>query len=85
MDPTASWDMMLSAYKESNWEEALEYAEALLGWLRQGGFPPQTSVGSSNGTVLIQFENDAVNRSTADAVARAIALEAARKAGSDVA
>ena len=42
MDPQVAWDEMLTAVSERDWEQAEEFAEALLKWLRQGGYPPRT-------------------------------------------
>jgi hypothetical protein len=42
MDPQATWQRMLDAYSARDRIEAIEAAEDLLGWLRRGGFPPQT-------------------------------------------
>ena len=40
MDPQASWDQLLSAYAEGNWDRTEELALALSDWLNKGGFPP---------------------------------------------
>ena len=39
MDPTATWDQMLDAFGDEDWELALELANVLLAWFREGGFP----------------------------------------------
>lgn len=41
MDPQATWEEMLDAIAADNIETAQEYANNLLNWLYQGGFPPQ--------------------------------------------
>ncbi len=71
MDPDTTWELMLTAYGESNWCRAAEHAEAILAWLRNDGFAP-TVVGSSKCDVILEVDHDWVNRSIADAVARAI-------------
>ena len=40
MDPHATWRDMQSAVIGEDWDFAVELAEALLGWLKRGGFPP---------------------------------------------
>lgn len=41
MDPQTTWGEMLDAVSDGDFESASEAAEALLNWLRRGGFPPQ--------------------------------------------
>ncbi len=41
MDPQVAWDRLLSAYADGDWDQIEEHAEALLGWLDRGGFPPR--------------------------------------------
>lgn len=43
MDPQATWNEMLEAFALQDWDQAVERAEALLDWMKKGGFPPQTS------------------------------------------
>ena len=40
MDPHATWKQMQEELVAENWELAMELAEALLAWLKGGGFPP---------------------------------------------
>lgn len=40
MDPHATWRDMQSALIDEDWDLAAELAEALLAWLKGGGFPP---------------------------------------------
>ena len=40
MDPQATWDQLLSAYAEGDYDRSEELALALSEWLRKGGFPP---------------------------------------------
>lgn len=40
MDPQQTLIDMLDALNRNEYEEAIELAEALLEWLRKGGFPP---------------------------------------------
>ena len=49
MDPQATWDDLLSAYAEGDWDRVEELAEALLQWLKRGGFPPRATTGSDLG------------------------------------
>jgi len=49
MDPQASWDQLLEAYAEGDWDRVQDLAEGLLHWLRRGGFPPQATTGSDLG------------------------------------
>lgn len=43
MDPQAAWNQMLTAILQKDWEQVSESAEALLSWIKHGGFPPQTT------------------------------------------
>lgn len=43
MDPQVTWNEMLEAVALQDWDQAVERAEALLDWMKKGGFPPQTS------------------------------------------
>ena len=79
MDPTTTWNQMLTAFGEEDWETALELADAMLAWFRAGGFPPIVSVGSSVGDCVIVIEDVQARRSIADSVARAIAAHAKQK------
>ena len=40
MDPQATWDQLLCAYAEGDWDLIEELALALSAWLSKGGFPP---------------------------------------------
>lgn len=42
MDSQATWEQLLDAYSDHDWESTEESANALLQWLEHGGFPPQT-------------------------------------------
>lgn len=69
MDPQATWDQLLSAYAEGDWDRIEELALALSEWLRKGGFPPtvlgQTGLGAEFDQALTQagcdFCLDALN------------------------
>ena len=41
MDPDATWVLMLEACEMAAHHDAAEHAEAMLNWLRSGGFPPR--------------------------------------------
>jgi hypothetical protein len=43
MDPQAAWNELLTAILQKNWEQVSEFSEALLSWMKHGGFPPQTT------------------------------------------
>lgn len=43
MDPQATWDALLDSWEQADWNEVFELAEALLAWMRKGGFPPNTT------------------------------------------
>ncbi len=43
MDPQTAWNEMLTAILQKDWEQVSEFAEALLTWMKRGGFPPQTT------------------------------------------
>lgn len=40
MDPHTTWRDMQRELMAENWQLAIELAEALLAWLKGGGFPP---------------------------------------------
>ena len=41
MDPQATWDQLLCAYADGDWDLIEERATDLLAWLDRGGFPPK--------------------------------------------
>ena len=41
MDPQAAWEQLLAAYAAGDWDAIEERANALIGWLDRGGFPPK--------------------------------------------
>ena len=41
MDPQATWDQLLAAYAEGDWDTIEERATDLIEWLDRGGFPPK--------------------------------------------
>lgn len=49
MDPQATWDQLLSAYAEGDWDRIDELAHELLHWLSRGGFPPKVLAHSELG------------------------------------
>ena len=40
MDPQTTWEELLSAYAEGDYDRIEELALALSDWLKKGGFPP---------------------------------------------
>ncbi len=40
MDPQATWDQLLAALAEEEWDQVEDFARSLLNWLDRGGFPP---------------------------------------------
>lgn len=42
MDPQATWEELLKARQERDWDRAEELAENLLEWMKKRGFPPTT-------------------------------------------
>ena len=42
MDPQATWQELLEARLNRDWNRAEELADSLLEWLQHRGFPPQT-------------------------------------------
>lgn len=42
MDPQATWELLLDAYSDHDWDSVDEHAAVLLNWLEKGGFAPQT-------------------------------------------
>jgi len=49
VDPQATWDELLEAYAEADWDRVEELADALIRWLQRGGFPPRAVTGSDMG------------------------------------
>ena len=49
MDPQVTWDDLLSAYAEGDWDRVEELAVALTHWLERGGFPPRAVTSSDMG------------------------------------
>ena len=41
MDPQATWDQLLCAFREGDWDVIEERATDLIEWLDRGGFPPK--------------------------------------------
>ena len=42
MDPQATLEQLLDAVADRDWDRVDELSDALLGWLKRGGFPPRT-------------------------------------------
>lgn len=61
-DPNVSWQLLVAALDRGDRLNAMEHAEALLEWLDQGGFPPET------GAVQPQFCDEEWN----EAICRAV-------------
>ena len=70
MDPAKCWDNMLFAYATKQWQDASEHAVALIGWLEQGGFSPQPTIGTTTMHFTCQLDTD---------VSRAICMAACRE------
>jgi hypothetical protein len=49
MDPQASWDQLLEAYADGDWDHVQDLAEGLIHWLSRDGFPPRATTGSDMG------------------------------------
>lgn len=43
MDPQQAWENLLRAWIRRDWEDVLNYCEALIEWLEKDGFPPEFS------------------------------------------
>lgn len=43
MDPQVAWSEMLRSIASRDWDQAEEFAEGLLQWLHNDGFPPKTT------------------------------------------
>lgn len=41
MDPQATWEQLLCAYAQGDWDMIEERATELIDWLDRGGFPPK--------------------------------------------
>lgn len=54
MDPQATWDQLLSAYAEGDWDVIEKRATDLLAWLDRGGFPPQVVSAAGLGPEFIR-------------------------------
>lgn len=67
MDPQATWEQLQEAYGNADWETARELAQALLEWLRRGGFPPTIQAGDSadlaeQRAIVIRFCRETIER-----------------------
>lgn len=51
MDPQATWDQLLAAFVDGDWDQIDELATALIEWLDRGGFPPKVLEKSELGEV----------------------------------
>ena len=47
MDPTETWNMMLAAYADDDWQEGRDHAGDLLHWLERGGFTPLITIATA--------------------------------------
>ena len=63
MDPNTTYQEMLIAFSESNWEEANEHANVLLAWLRRGGFGPRVTIATNDGSIRVDLEDNQANLS----------------------
>lgn len=48
MDPTETFNAMMSAYQQGEIEEAIDHARNLTEWLSKGGFAPTFNIAASN-------------------------------------
>ncbi|MEM9413123.1 MAG: hypothetical protein AAGA30_18585 [Planctomycetota bacterium] len=74
MDPEAIFVLMLDSFAEGEFDIASDSAQALVNWLRNGGFPPAVHV--TCGSELFAPTHAAANRSIAFAVANEILARA---------
>jgi hypothetical protein len=74
MDPDATFRLMLEADSENEFDLAIESANALLKWLRCGGYPSVVSIAGGGG--LIELAHEQNNRAVAYAVANEILIKA---------
>ncbi len=49
MDPQATWDQLLAAFVDGDWDRIDELATALIEWLDRGGFAPKVLENSELG------------------------------------
>jgi hypothetical protein len=68
MDPDESIRLMLEAFSEEDYDLAIELANALLRWLKIGGFPPTVSVVA--GSERVELTEMQANRAVTVAVAQ---------------
>ena len=66
MDPQRTWNDLLNAWQNREWELVIELAEALRSWLDKGGFPPEPVYPMELG---VEF-NAAIARAATDFAAR---------------
>ncbi len=76
MDPDATFQLMLEAVADDEFDFAIDSANELLKWLRCGGFPPTVSI--AGGGELLELTHIQTNRAIAYAVANEILLKASQ-------
>lgn len=73
MDPQATWQKMIDAFIEHDWDGLLEAAEALLNWMTRDGCPPETVPGRRMGSLWNQQIATATCNFAADLARRVLA------------
>lgn len=70
MDPQATWDQLLSALADGDWDRAHELVSALADWLARDGFPPTVlgiaALGPEFDRALAQAACDFIHSAIAD-------------------
>ncbi|MEL7496558.1 MAG: hypothetical protein AAFN77_03045 [Planctomycetota bacterium] len=79
MDPNETWNQLLEAYYDSDSERVIELSEAMLRWLRRGGFGPGLVVGSPDGSTLVEMASSFDTRAISESVARNLLADANKR------
>lgn len=74
MDPDAAFSLMLASFAEDEFQIASDAAQAVLNWLRAGGYPPTVHV--AGGGQLLELSHEQSNRAVAIAVANEVLSKA---------
>ena len=73
MDPQATWNELLDAWRKRDWQRMQEASESLLDWLKRGGFPPEVFPTSGLGSEWNRMVSQAACTSMVDLARRVIA------------